>query len=122
MHEEINYNFDELCLVQGTHKGKTWNYSIDAAGTAVIGYDENGEWWVEEIYIDATRQTKKPTTSWDRNAFKLPPENPMFVLIQSALYRDCSEYIRDAIARCDNAPVWSPQEEHGTLNRAQQGV
>lgn len=97
---DLTYRFDDLPLAQRRDfAGHDWDYAINAAGSATIRVDRDGEWSIYEILIDTTRRTRTPELGlFARGHSYLPATDPLFALIKTALERNCAEDIEDRIA------------------------
>jgi hypothetical protein len=91
-------------------------------GEATIEFDDEGEWTIGGIALDAGRMVGG---RWLGETRDIDSKHPLFNSICLALKRDHSESIEDKIiAALDaNDIVFAPPNaEHSTLNHAQQGL
>jgi len=80
----IHYDFDFAIEPSGI---------VIASGTAEIAYDEEGNWWVEEIYrIDGKIHRR----------VNLESGSALYIAIVSALWEKCDESIVDQILAEDD--------------------
>lgn len=120
MQADISFAFEELPLIVAQ--------SIDVGlinGTATIGFDEDGDWHVVEVFLDAYQRigTKSQCVPFliDRSTYPW-----LFAAVVDRLQGERFEgMIREAVVEAleeQGIGFRTDREEHSTLNFVQQGV
>lgn len=125
MHEfQLTYEFEELPLGSEIVAGIEWTFEARAWGRAIVEYSGDGEWSVSDIEIATTREIAGlgGARRWVDGYAWLDRKSPLYTLIAAALVKRSSDRIEDKINADGDFPRFDPRREHGTLNRAQQGV
>ena len=117
---QITFPFEELPLIVdlGTEAGLV-------NGTASIHVHKDGEWFVNEIFLDGYHK-KYNALGFDAVPVEVERRSPLFSLILDQLENGkFKNHIVDAVANAleaDDVRVRSDRGDHSTLNRAQQGI
>ena len=130
---EFNYEFEELPVIRD---GAAFFGMIN--GHAVIEYDYEGSWSVEEIVLHGARKLSysledhlqaveegRSLPKYESASYVMDEGSPAYFSILDQIQTDCADAINERVASelgMDDLPAFDPQREWGTHNRTMQGV
>lgn len=101
---EIEHSFDEL----GIPLDGGWSFG-SLSGKCTVVFDDNGDWWVEDIWVDLSKYVKG---QWSRHSYMLdrtkPEERRWYHELRKIIQTVDKAEIDDKVA--DELPVtYAPQ-------------